>query len=168
MPPGAAGRRWRVPSVDEGQCAALAEALRVRPLTARVLLGRGLGAAPAATRFLAPRLADLRLPDGIADLPRAVERLERAVLTGERIGIFGDYDVDGVTTAAVLALALRGAGRRSRWPAAASRFSGYGFSPEQARRFCDEGCTLVLTGDCGTSDHACAGPVPGARAWTWW
>jgi single-stranded-DNA-specific exonuclease len=153
LPPGAAGRRWRVPSVDEGQCAALAEALGVRPLTARVLLGRGLGAAPAATRFLAPRLADLRLPEGIADLPKAVERLERAVLAGERIGIYGDYDVDGVTTAAVLALALRGLGAQPV-ARAAHRFSGYGFSPEQARRFCDEGCTLVLTGDCGTSDLA--------------
>ena len=90
--------------------------MRVRPLTARVLLGRGLGAAPAATRFLAPRLADLRLPEGIADLPRAVERLERAVLAGERIGIFGDYDVDGVTTAAVLALALRGLGGPAHRP----------------------------------------------------
>jgi single-stranded-DNA-specific exonuclease len=147
------GRRWQVPSVDEGACASLAAALQVRALTARVLLGRGLGEPPAATRFLAPRLADLRLPDGIADLPLAVERLERAVLAGERIGVYGDYDVDGVTTAAVLTLALRGLGAQpvSR---VASRFSGYGFSPEQAARFCDEGCTLILTGDCGTSDHA--------------
>jgi len=63
-------------------------------------------------RFLAPRLADLRPPDGIADLDRTLDRLMPAVTAGERIGVFGDYDVDGVTTAAVLTNMLRAFGRR--------------------------------------------------------
>jgi single-stranded-DNA-specific exonuclease len=106
----------------------------------------------AATRFLTPRLGDLRLPDGIADLDLAVGRLESALLKGERIGIFGDYDVDGVTSAAVLTLALRALGG-AVVARVADRVSGYGFSPEEAQRFGEEGCTLVLTADCGTSDH---------------
>jgi single-stranded-DNA-specific exonuclease len=144
--------RWRVPPLDEGLAAALATSLRVRRLTAHLLLRRGLGHSDAATRFLTPRLGDLRTPDGIADLSRAVDRVESALLASERIGIFGDYDVDGVTSAAVLTVALRALGG-SVVARVANRFSGYGFSPEEAGRFADEGCTLVLTADCGTSDH---------------
>ena len=90
---------WRVPSVDGRLAAELASALRVRRLTARVLLGRGMVEPQAAQRFLTPRLADLRPPEGIADLGRAVVRIGSAVLAGDRIGVFGDYDVDGVTSA---------------------------------------------------------------------
>jgi single-stranded-DNA-specific exonuclease len=144
--------RWRAPAVDDALAARLAAALNVRRLTARILLARGLAEAATADRFLKPRLGDLRTPEGIADLGRAIERLEAAVLNGERIGVFGDYDVDGVTTAAVLTLALRALGA-SPVSRVASRFAGYGFSPAEAARFCDEGCRLVLTGDCGTSDH---------------
>jgi single-stranded-DNA-specific exonuclease len=143
---------WRVPSVDGKLAAEMASALRVRRLTARVLLGRGVVEPQAAQRFLTPRLADLRLPDGIADIGRAVIRIGSALLAGERIGVFGDYDVDGVTSAAILALALRALGG-SVLVRVAERFSGYGFSPDEASRFADQGCTLVLTADCGTSDH---------------
>jgi single-stranded-DNA-specific exonuclease len=144
--------RWRVPSIDDRRAANLASSLGLRQLTARVLLGRGFSETAACNRFLAPRLADLRTPEGIVDLDRAVERLERAIIAQEPIGVFGDYDVDGVTTAAILTTALR---RLGAAPVArvANRFSGYGFSPAEATRFCDEGATLVITGDCGTSDH---------------
>jgi single-stranded-DNA-specific exonuclease len=144
--------RWQVAPLDEAVVDALSARLGVRPLTARVLLNRGLGEPDHVGRFLAPRLADLRGPDGIADLPRALDRLTEALGRGERIGVFGDYDVDGVTTAAVLTEALRALGA-TVVPRVASRFSGYGLSPEEAARFCDEGCTVLLTGDCGTSDH---------------
>jgi single-stranded-DNA-specific exonuclease len=143
--------RWRVPSVDEEVATALASSLGLRRLTARILLGRGVDAAGSG-RFLLPRLADLRTPEGIADLDRALERTMAAVLRGERIGVFGDYDVDGVTTAAVLTEALRALGGQVV-VRVASRFSGYGLGPAEAARYADEGCTLLLTGDCGTSDH---------------
>jgi single-stranded-DNA-specific exonuclease len=144
--------RWRLPCVDQELATALAASLRLRPLTARILVGRGVDAPPGAGRFLTPRLADLRPPAGIADLDRAIDRVERALLGGERIGVFGDYDVDGVTTAAILAESLRGLGGEVI-ARAASRFSGYGLGPAESARFADEGCTLLVTGDCGTSDH---------------
>ena len=62
---------WHAPSIDESKAAALATAMRIRPLTARLLVARGIVEADLAARFLAPRLADLRPPDGMADLPRA-------------------------------------------------------------------------------------------------
>ena len=146
MPP------WRVRPTDEGLVARLAAQARLRPLTARVLVARGLGDPARVDRFLTPRLADLRPPEGMADLDRALGRLEAALLAGQRIGVFGDYDVDGVTTAAVLTLALRALGGVVV-PRVASRSSGYGLSPADAVRFVDDGCQVVVTGDCGTSDH---------------
>ena len=143
---------WRAPSVDESRAGALALALGVRPLTARLLVARGIAETERASRFLAPKLADLRRPDGMADLPRALDRLATALAGAETIGVFGDYDVDGVTTAAVLTLALRACGGRVL-PRAASRHAGYGLGVADVDRFAGDGCRVLVTGDCGTSDH---------------
>jgi single-stranded-DNA-specific exonuclease len=143
---------WRVRATDEGLVARLAGQAGLRPLTARILVARGLHDLTLVGRFLDPRLADLRKPDGIADLERALARLAVAIQQGQRIGVFGDYDVDGVTTAAILTLGLRGLGGEVV-PRVASRSSGYGLSPADAARFADDGCQVVVTGDCGTSDH---------------
>ncbi len=132
--------------------AALAAEARLRPLTARVLVGRGILGAETAMKFLEPRLADLRRPEGMPDLPRALERLVAALGAGETIGVFGDYDVDGVTTAAVLASAFRAMGGKVI-PRAASRHAGYGVGVEDVARFAADGCRVLVTGDCGTSDH---------------
>jgi single-stranded-DNA-specific exonuclease len=131
---------------------ALARELGVRALTARLLIARGMGRSDLAARFLAPKLADLRPPHGMADLERAMERLARAIAAGETIGVFGDYDVDGVTTAAVLTSALRAFGGRVI-PRAASRTAGYGVGVADVDRFWADGCRVLVTGDCGTSDH---------------
>lgn len=143
---------WHSPSVDEARVAALAQALGLRPLTARMLVRRGVDQADHATRFLNPRLAELRGPTGIADLARAIARLEVALTAGQRIGVFGDYDVDGVTSAAVLTTGLRALGGHVD-PRCASRAAGYGFGVPQAQVFLAGGCRLVVTADCGTSDH---------------
>jgi single-stranded-DNA-specific exonuclease len=143
---------WRVPSVDDRHVASLASEAKLRPLTARVLAGRGILRADLASKFLDPRLADLRRPDGMADLQRAIDRLVAAIGAGETIGVFGDYDVDGVTTAATLASALRQMGGKVI-ARAASREAGYGVGVDDVARFAADGCRLLVTGDCGTSDH---------------
>jgi len=143
---------WQAPSVDEGKAAALAAEMRLRPLTARILVGRGIDRPDAASRFLTPRLADLRPPEGMPDLPRALDRVSTALAGGETIGVFGDYDVDGVTTAAVLASAFRAFGG-TVVARAASRHAGYGLGLEDVARFAADGCRVLVTGDCGTSDH---------------
>jgi single-stranded-DNA-specific exonuclease len=121
-------------------------------LTARILTARGYSTPEQATRFLSPRLADLRPPDGMADLERAIDRIVGAVQKSEKVAVFGDYDVDGLTTAAILVSMLRALGLEvvARM---ARRSSGYGFSPNDASEFRAQGCSLVLTGDCGTSDY---------------
>jgi single-stranded-DNA-specific exonuclease len=143
---------WRVRPADEDCARGLAGKLGTRGLTARILAARGYSTLERATRFLSPRLADLRPPEGMADLERAIDRIVHAIEAGEKVAVFGDYDVDGLTTAAILVLMLRALGLEvvARM---ARRASGYGFSPSDAAQFKELGCSLVLTGDCGTSDH---------------
>jgi single-stranded-DNA-specific exonuclease len=88
----------------------------------------------------------------MADLDRALDRIARALHDHEKVAVFGDYDVDGITSAAILIQLLRTLGLQvvTRM---ARRASGYGFSLGDATAFVEQGCTLVLTGDCGTSDH---------------
>ena len=141
----------RLRPVDDLVVSRLATALRVRPATARCLVARGVYEPRDAQGFIDPRLAALRPPAGLAGLPRAVERLADAVVRGERIGVFGDYDVDGVTTAALLTSFLRAAGATVE-VAVARRDAGYGFTSAAAADFVARGCSLIVTGDCGTSD----------------
>jgi single-stranded-DNA-specific exonuclease len=139
-----------VVTVDDALVASLVRAHRVHPTTARCLAARGVGLDEAHT-YLAPRLGSLRRPEGLAGFDAAVARIAIAVETGEAIGVFGDYDVDGVTTAAVLTSFLRAAGGRVE-AAVARRDAGYGFTREAAADFCARGCRVIVTGDCGTSD----------------
>jgi single-stranded-DNA-specific exonuclease len=139
-------------SVDDRLADRLASALRVRPATARCLVGRGVADPGDARGFIDPRLAALRPPAGLAGFARAVSRIADAIDRGERVGVFGDYDVDGVTTAALLTCFLRAAGAGVD-VAVARRDAGYGFTPEAAAEFALRGCRLVITGDCGTNDH---------------
>src|SRR5216117_3579894 len=139
--------RWQIAEVDEARVAALATELGLRPVTARVLVARGLLTGTSIKTFLEPRLADLRPPTGIADLARVLDRLTLALRARQPIGVFGDYDVDGVTSAAVLTEGLRALGG-SVIPRVAARHSGYGLRPETVDRFAGEGVALIVTGDC--------------------
>lgn len=142
-----------VRAVDEQVVAKLSSTLRIHAATARCLVARGITEPGAARSFVDPRLAALRPPTGLAGLGSAVERIIDAVTRGDRIGVFGDYDVDGVTTTALLTSFLRGAGAHVE-AAVARRDAGYGFTPAAAEDFADRGCKLIVTGDCGTSDQA--------------
>jgi len=144
---------WLCRVADSGAISALAQQLAVRELTARLLVCRGVADARAAQRFLKPQLSDLRPPAGISDLDGALGRLKHALVESETIGVFGDYDVDGVTSAAVLVTGLRALGARVE-VRVAHRFAGYGFTSEAADWFAQKGCQVVVMADCGTSDHA--------------
>jgi single-stranded-DNA-specific exonuclease len=141
----------RLRSVDQRVVDRLATALRVKPATARCLAARGVADPQDARGFIDPRLGALRPPAGLAGLVGAVERIADAVERGERLGVFGDYDVDGITTCALLTSFLRSAGA-SVEAAVARRDAGYGFTAAAAADFHARGCRVVITGDCGTSD----------------
>lgn len=141
----------RLRMLDDKLVGRIATALRIRPATARCLVARGVREPSDAQGFIDPRLAALRPPAGLAGMSTAVTRLSDAVEHGEIIGVFGDYDVDGVTTAALLTSFLRASGAHVE-AAVARRDAGYGFTPGAAAEFAARGCKLVVTGDCGTSD----------------
>lgn len=119
----------------------------------RWLVGRGLRDAASVARFLDPRLQDMTDPSQMADRQLAAERIARAVRVGESICVFGDYDCDGITSAAIMTSVLRALGAKVT-PLLASRFDGgYGVSAAATRRIVASGASLLITCDCGSSDH---------------
>jgi single-stranded-DNA-specific exonuclease len=132
----------------------LGRALAISPLIAQVLLNRGIDGAEPAKTFLAPKLAHLTKPDAMADRTLTAERLAEAVRKRERIVVFGDYDVDGTTSAAVLSGILEQLGGDVR-TLLANRFDGgYGLSDAALDRCLREQPRVLVTCDCGSSDHA--------------
>ena len=93
---------WHHLPCDDGEAAILGSALKLHPTVARLLCLRGFGNPDLATRFLNPSLDQLHDPFMLADMERAVVRLEQAVARKERIAIHGDYDVDGITSTVIL------------------------------------------------------------------
>jgi single-stranded-DNA-specific exonuclease len=132
----------------------LGRALAVTTTVAEWLIRRGHDDSEATRRFLEPRLAHLSDPALMADRAVAADRLAHAVRSGERIAVFGDYDCDGITSAAIMTEVLRALGGDVR-PLLASRFDGgYGVSAAATDRIVDSGATVLVTCDCGSSDHA--------------
>jgi len=146
---------WAVRTeTDDPVARELARAAAIHPLVARVLAARGVSTAGEASSFLSPRLAELTQPDGMADRDAAAERIDAAINRHERIVVFGDYDVDGTTSAALLTDALGTMGADIT-ALVASRFEGgYGLSDAALVRVLERRPGLVITCDCGTSDHA--------------
>src|SRR3712207_5328430 len=150
----AAGRsslaRWRLMEPEDDLVSELAREAGVDPLCARVLANRGV-LPEDASGFPSPSLKTLRAPEEEA-WRVAARRVARAVRDGERIGIFGDYDTDGITSAAVLYLALSHYTENLivRLPI---RQVGYGLLEPYVRDLFAEGVDLLVTADCGVSNR---------------
>jgi len=146
---GAPGRRWVETEVDGGAAARLAGALSLHPLAARILVARGLDEPGAASAFLSAKLADLPDPFGMKGMDAAVARIAHALDAGERIACYGDYDVDGVTSTALLAGFLRAAGGDVVTYVPHRLVEGYGLNSDAVARLAAQGVKLVVTLDCG-------------------
>ncbi|ABS25535.1 single-stranded-DNA-specific exonuclease RecJ [Anaeromyxobacter sp. Fw109-5] len=144
-----ARRRWIETAVDAAAAARLAEALRLHPVAARVLAGRGLADPADAEAFLASRLSELPDPFTMKGMDAAVSRLVQAVEAGERIACYGDYDVDGVTSTALLCGFLRAAGADVVTYTPHRLVEGYGLNTEAVRKLAAQGARLLVTLDCG-------------------
>ncbi len=131
----------------------LADACGLGLSAAQVLFQRGIQDADEARSFLDAKLKDLSSPDCMADRALAAERIARAIRSGERIVVFGDYDVDGTTSALILSEVINALGGEVRALIADRFHGGYGLSEEALRRCLDEHPGLLITCDCGSSDH---------------
>jgi single-stranded-DNA-specific exonuclease len=144
---------WTVRAGDPAAARELERELGLHPMIARALVARGWRERGRVRGFLSPRLADLTVPDAMADRAAAADRIAHAIGRREHIVIFGDYDVDGTTSAALLCSALTRLGAEVR-PMVASRFDGgYGLSDHGLERVLEARPSLLITCDCGTSDH---------------
>lgn len=144
---------WSVQSTDLSAARELSRSLSLHPLVARVLASRGVLDPAHARALLSPKLAELTVPDAMADRDEAASRIAHAIKRREHIVVFGDYDVDGTTSAALLATTLTMMGGSVR-ALVASRFDGgYGLSDEALARVLESRPSLLITCDCGTSDH---------------
>ncbi len=144
---------WVVRGADPASALELGRRLSVSASTAQVLLHRGHADELSARDFLDARLAGLTQPDAMADRALAVDRLARAVRQRERIAIFGDYDVDGTTSTSILADALEAMGGEVVTHVAQRFAGGYGLSAAGLERIRASGADLLVTCDCGSSDH---------------
>ncbi|MGO8800294.1 MAG: single-stranded-DNA-specific exonuclease RecJ [Roseiarcus sp.] len=149
------GRPWRsrLDGAGEAQALAIAQVSGQSDLMARVLAGRGVKL-EGVGRHLAPTLRDL-MPDPftLRDMEPAVARLAQAVERAEKVAIFGDYDVDGATSAALLAQYLGDCGCQTIVHIPDRVTEGYGPNARAMRAFAAQGARLVVTVDCGAVSH---------------
>jgi single-stranded-DNA-specific exonuclease len=149
----ATGRAWHDRLDERGAARALAIAQRheIPELLARILAGRNVEA-DVVDAFLDPTIKhSMPDPDVLTAMPEAAARIAAAMARGESIAIFGDYDVDGATSAAVLARFLRRGGIEPIIHIPDRLFEGYGPNVEAVRALAARGATLLVTVDCGTT-----------------
>lgn len=143
------GKRWLLKTADERQALALSQRLRLDEVLGRVLAGRGVELDDAAA-FLDPKLkTDMPDPLHLKDMDKAATRIADAVTRGEQIAIFGDYDVDGATSSAMLKRFLETCGAKVRVYIPDRLEEGYGPNAPALLKLQQEGAGLVVTVDCG-------------------
>lgn len=156
------GWRWRAPADADapgqaGLVRSLAAETGLEPAAVGVCVRRGLATADAIRDFLSPSLEDLTPPSRILDLDRAVERLAQARASGEAVRVYGDYDVDGTSGAALLTWVLR----ELKFPVfdvrQPDRFKdGYGLGAPAVDQAASDGVRVLVTVDCGITSFDAA------------
>jgi len=143
-------RRWVVAPPWDG-AGELARRLGAAPLVAQILRNRGILDVEAGKAFMNPKLSDLHDPELLADTTTAAERIARAVSDRQRIVIYGDYDVDGITAVAILHACLKMVGANVGFYVPHRLTEGYGVNDDAIDKLIAEGAQLLITVDCGIS-----------------
>jgi single-stranded-DNA-specific exonuclease len=143
-------RRWSIAPHDRGVVSRISQEMRCSPLLAQVLASRGLNSAVQAKVFLESKMTDLHSPDLLPGIPEATDRIVQAVKAKRRITIYGDYDVDGVTSTSILWHCLKLAGANVDYYIPCRMEEGYGLNLEAIRKLHEEDPQrLLVTVDCG-------------------
>ncbi|MEJ5975744.1 single-stranded-DNA-specific exonuclease RecJ [Novosphingobium sp. PS1R-30] len=143
--------RWRGGNMDIGS--GLGGAAGLDDIVTQLLLARGVPREDVERQRSPSLRAFLPDPSQFRDMDAAAERIAQAVLTGETITVYGDYDVDGATSAALFIRLLRMLGRGARYYIPDRLLEGYGPSGEALVRIAGEGSSLIVTVDCGAMAH---------------
>ncbi len=144
-------KRWVFSQVDPIQRGLLSKALSISSATASLLLNRGVMNVDQATAWMSP----LRTHDPflIPDMERAVDRLHQAMQRREIVCFYGDYDVDGMSATSIYLSFFRGLGAEVRAYVPHRLREGYGLNESAVRTLAEEGVSLLVTSDCGTTSH---------------
>lgn len=142
-------KNWRVKDADPSERDAIARALKISKITAQLLINRGIRDVQSAVAFMGCSAASCHDPLLFKDMDKAVARIRRAVAAGEKILIYGDYDVDGMTGVAVLSSALKDLGGRVETYIPNRIEEGYGLNTGAVKRAHKDGISLIVTVDCG-------------------
>lgn len=152
-PPAADGLPPATEETLAESCGRLVAAGHSREL-ALLLVRRGIGSPAAAAAFLAPRIEDLHDPLLLLGMRAAIDLLVAARERGESVAVVGDYDVDGLTSTALLLGVLRAVGIQPHGILPNRHAGGYGLQPQHVLQAEALGCRLIVTADCGIQAHA--------------
>lgn len=141
--------RWVVLPSDEALTEHLITELGLEPVVARLLVNRGVTTPTEAEHFLHPSLSHLHDPSLLPDIEPGVDRIASAIKSGEKICVHGDYDVDGVTSTALLVRTLSALKADVEYVLPHRHKDGYGIKPGAVDKIRDKGCGLIVTCDCG-------------------
>lgn len=142
-------RRWVVARPAKGPVEKISAKLGVLPVTAGLLVNRGINSAEDAEAFLSASLSDLPSPFLMKGMEEAVERLKKSVYEKEKVAVYGDYDVDGVTATSLLTSFLRALGCQVIYYIPDRFTEGYGVNSQALRNLKQKQVTLVISVDCG-------------------
>ena len=146
-------KQWQILDPDPDTVKRLGNKIGCSPLLARLLALRGFRTEAEATRFLSPSLNGLTPPLTLAGMTEATRRIRRAIIDGEQILIYGDYDVDGITATALLVKFLRRCGADVSYYIPHRPTDGYGLGTEFiVNRAKPAGVRLIITVDCGSAN----------------
>lgn len=134
---------------DQNEVKHLSAALNVNMVIARLLVQRGIKTFNEAKAFFRPRLSDLHDPFLMKDMDKAVDRLEKAIKNQEKVIVYGDYDVDGTTSVAMMYSFLKPRIKDIEYYIPDRYSEGYGISPKSIDYAVNSGYTLVVALDCG-------------------
>ncbi len=146
-------KRWEVKKENSEASSSLAANLNISPITAQLLINRGINDSEAAEQFLNPQLSNIHSPFLFKDIKKAVERIKQAIARKEKIMVYGDYDVDGITAVALLKNVLIKAEANTVSYIPNRLEEGYGLNKDAALKAHKEGVKLLITVDCGISAY---------------
>jgi len=147
-------RRWNIAVPDETQAQCLSANTSLPLLICKILLNRGIDTPEAVSRFMSSSLAEIHDSFLLKDMDRAVERLRRALLAREKICIYGDYDVDGVTSVVSLVGFLSALDGDCFYYIPNRISEGYGLNVTGIKEAAGKGARVIITADCGITSFA--------------
>lgn len=146
-------RVWVSPDVSEKAVGVLSKELGVNPIIAQILVNRGLQTAGEAAVFLRASINNVHEPASLPDIEKATKRIRSAIDSHEKIAVFGDFDVDGITSTALLFIYLRTHGADVSYYIPSRLNEGYGLNVAAINSISKTGVQLIITCDCGISAH---------------